>query len=88
MGKDSKSSTQNTYPAWLMAALKPLMEGSAARMGEFQSQGYNVLQGRSPNEGVAMLAPGATRQPTAHRQGSKIDPELWAQIVASRGGNT
>jgi hypothetical protein len=45
MGKTSRSETQNTYPAWLQAYLNPLIGGSAARVGDFQDQGWQVLQG-------------------------------------------
>lgn len=94
MGKDSTSTTQNTYPQWLMEALQPLMQGSAARMAEFQSQGSNVLQGRPYNQGVKNLPAGGSRPergPGAgvYRYNETVDPEVWAQIVAARrgGGN-
>lgn len=80
MGKTSKSTTQNTYPQWLMDALQPLMRGSTQRLGEFQAQGHNILQGRPYNEGVIPATQGNRRAVG----GGKIDPDLWAQIVASR----
>lgn len=46
MGKQSESTTQNTYPAWLSALLNPLIAGSTGKMGDFQNQGWEVLQGR------------------------------------------
>ena len=46
MGKTSTSETQNTYPAWLEQLLNPLIAGSTEKMGNFQNQGWEVLQGR------------------------------------------
>lgn len=46
MGKTSTSETQNTYPEWLSALLNPLIKGSTEKMGNFQNQGWEVLQGR------------------------------------------
>jgi len=43
------STTQNTYPPWLMSALQPLIGGATRNMGQFMNQGFNVLQGRDPN---------------------------------------
>jgi len=45
MGKEQKSSTQNTFPPWLMNALRPLIEQQTQNMGTFSNQGFNVLQG-------------------------------------------
>jgi hypothetical protein len=45
MGKTSTSETQNTYPEWLQQMLMPLMRGSTEKMGNFQNQGWEVLQG-------------------------------------------
>jgi hypothetical protein len=47
MGKQSESTTQNTYPLWLSALLNPLISGSTEKMGNFQNQGWEVLQGRN-----------------------------------------
>ena len=47
MGKTSTSETQNTYPQWLQQMLMPLMRGSTEKMGNFQNQGWEVLQGKN-----------------------------------------
>ena len=59
MGKTSRSETQNTYPAWLSAYLKPLIGGSAARSAEFQDQGWQVLQGGDYKEAKPAVMPRA-----------------------------
>ena len=46
MGKTSTSETQNTYPQWLQQFLQPLIGGSTQKMGNFQNQGWEILQGR------------------------------------------
>ena len=66
MGKQSKSTTQNTYPQWLSAILEPYIGGSVARNQEFQGQGYNVLQGRPYNEGMNLLPPGNWAKPKGY----------------------
>jgi hypothetical protein len=82
MGKTGRSETQNTYPAWLSAYLQPLIKGSVERLGEFQSQGHNVLQGKPYNEGVTPAAQG-NKPWISFSQGGGIDPDVWAQIVAN-----
>jgi len=51
MGKEQKSSTQNTFPPWLMNALRPLIEQQTQNMGTFSNQGFNVLQGLDYRDG-------------------------------------
>lgn len=46
MGKPKQSTTENTFPPWLMQALQPLMRASTENMLNFQSQGQQVLQGK------------------------------------------
>jgi hypothetical protein len=46
------STTQNTYPPWLQAALQPLIQGATQNMGTFMNQGFNVLQGRPAGDGA------------------------------------
>lgn len=45
MGKQPSSSTQNTFPPWLMQSLRPLVGGAAGNAANFMAQGQNVLQG-------------------------------------------
>ena len=49
-GKGSnEASTQVDIPPWVMQSVAPLLQKSAQRMGTLQDQGFNVLQGNSPN---------------------------------------
>jgi hypothetical protein len=38
----------------LQSALQPLLTGSALKLGEFQNQGWDVLQGIKPDSGVSL----------------------------------
>ncbi|MCK5481313.1 MAG: hypothetical protein KAJ06_09205 [Gammaproteobacteria bacterium] len=78
MGKQPTSTTQNTFPPWLMKALQPLMGGAAENMQQFMGQGFNVLQGRPAGEGAGYTPP--TR---ANTQAPKID---WAELAKGMGG--
>jgi hypothetical protein len=65
------STTQNTYPPWLMSALQPLIGGATRNMGQFMNQGFNVLQGRDPNAGA----------PQGGGGGGRFDPNFLAQLA-------
>lgn len=78
MGKQPTSTTQNTFPPWLMKALQPLMGGAAENMQQFMGQGFNVLQGRPPG-----AAPGYTPPTRAGSQRGGID---WAELAGKMGG--
>lgn len=56
MGKQPKSSTQNTFPPWLMESLKPLIGGATSNAAQFMQQGQNVLQGRPAGGGAPPVA--------------------------------
>lgn len=48
------SSTQVVIPPWIEAIMKPLLSGSATKLQEFQNQGWDVLQGNTPQTGVSL----------------------------------
>jgi len=67
MGKTSRSETQNTYPEWLSQLLNPLIAGSTQKMGDFQNQGWNVLQGGNPGPPSSPLRGGGSKLPSVRR---------------------
>lgn len=71
------STTQNTYPPWLMSALQPLISGATRNMGTFMNQGFNVLQGRDPNAGQSKRGGGFPRG----GGGGRFDPDVLAQLA-------
>ncbi|HUV74218.1 MAG TPA: hypothetical protein VMW79_07910 [Anaerolineae bacterium] len=72
-GKNSSgsSTTQSVIPPWLKGIMEPLLGGSATKLQEFQNQGWDVLQGNQPQQGVS-LEELASRQVTAG--GSQMPP--------------
>jgi hypothetical protein len=80
MGKSPETTTQNTFPPWLMSALKPLISNSAKNMGTFANQGFEVLQGGDYRN----AAPGGTQ--TLNVQGPKFPPWLEERINSGGGG--
>jgi hypothetical protein len=77
MGKQPSSTTQNTFPPWLSAALNPLISNATKNMGQFGAQGFNVLQGQPYNTGDAANAVNRFRG-----AGKLIDPEAINNISA------
>jgi hypothetical protein len=61
MGKQGTSTTQNTYPQWLQQYLAPLIGGSTQKMGNFQNQGWEVLQGRDYKKAPQLKKPTRSR---------------------------
>lgn len=56
-GKNDGGGTSTTtpmVPPWLEAILKPLLGGSASKLQTLQNQGYDVLQGNTPQTGVSL----------------------------------
>ncbi len=55
-GKNSHGTSTNTptIPPWLSGILQPLLSGSAMKLGEMQNQGWDVLQGNTPQTGVSL----------------------------------
>ena len=43
MGKQPKSTTQNTFPPWLMKSLQPLISGATRAASGHMAGGQNVL---------------------------------------------
>ena len=82
--KNPKSETQQTFPPWLEKMLQPLIGNSVGRLNEFSAQGNNVLQGRPYQQGIAESATPFRYNP---RTGGKLDPEVWQNLVNSRGQN-
>ena len=48
------STTQVVIPPWIEGILKPLLSGSASKLQTLQNQGYDVLQGNTPQTGVSL----------------------------------
>ncbi len=55
-GKNSSgsSTTTPTIPPWLQGIIQPLLQGSAQKMTTLQDQGFDVLQGNTPQTGVSL----------------------------------
>jgi len=78
MGKQPKSTTQNTFPPWLMSALQPLIGGATKNAGTLMNQGMNVLQGQ-PHGGppaAPQVGPGG---------GKGIDMQALMQQIGGAG---
>jgi hypothetical protein len=82
MGKQPTSSTQNTFPPWLMKALQPLIGGAASGAADFGAQGRNILQGLPA--GGAGQAGGGGGNPYIGMQNPK-DPALM-NLLGQIGG--
>ena len=67
MGKTSTSETQNTYPEWLEQLLNPLIAGSTKKMGDFQNQGWEVLQGRDYKKAPPVVGSGSAKPRPSNR---------------------
>lgn len=73
-GKNSggTSSTQVQIPAWIQGILQPLLQGSAGKLQTLQNQGFDVLQGNTPQTGVSLEELQNQRQ----GQGGGVNKEL------------
>ena len=89
------SQTQVQIPPWISAILKPLLSGSASKLQTFQNQGWDVLQGNTPQTGVSLEelqtgglggASGGAGFPGGPVQKYPQDPTLDPRTLAGGGG--